>query len=139
MKTVADWNNCLCSSCQSIRFVAQKRSVLVTCEQIVCISVYLCEQVEVTCEPMHTRGAFKEASSFVIFSVTALPRALYVKFPISLYPSYRLYRILGILYRYAGYISVKYTAVHKLTHFEWSRRVSGPYNATNAATCKSIN
>jgi hypothetical protein len=28
--------------------------------QIVRISVYRCEQVDVTCEPMHIRGAFKE-------------------------------------------------------------------------------
>jgi hypothetical protein len=38
--------------------------------QIVRISAYRCEQVEVTCEPMHIRGAFKEpvASFFDIFS-----------------------------------------------------------------------
>jgi hypothetical protein len=34
--------------------------------QIVRISAYLCEQVEVTCAPMHIRGAFKEpGASFI--------------------------------------------------------------------------
>lgn len=35
--------------------------------QIVRISAYRCEQVVVTCEPMHIRGAFKEpvASSLI--------------------------------------------------------------------------
>jgi hypothetical protein len=39
--------------------------------------------------------------------------ALHVKIQFPLYP---LYRILGIIYRYTEYISVKYTAVDKPSH-----------------------
>jgi hypothetical protein len=60
--------------------------------------------------------------------------ALYVESQFPLYPLYRIYRILGTIYRYTGYISLKYTTVDKPTYHSRCGTYSTQFAATKIVT-----